>query len=235
VSEAGEFVDATLQREASWPPPIPDPEQSASGMRFYGASVGAVRGTIRDALRRHAHLAHDDVTALSSELWSVPVFERRLAAIVLLQSSLELLDNSDLTRIEGFLRTARLRALVDPLAIEVIGPLVHGLAGLSRGRAEAALDRWAGDPDAWLRRAAVLAPLRALRSGTVDPAAIERRMSTAATAATPPPTGLAKQSSPTGPAKQSTQSTQSTQSPPSPPSPGDIVLEAIELVHAAIA
>jgi len=137
-------------------------------LQFYGSSVGAVRGTIRDALRRHSDLTHDDVTALSSELWVVPVFERRLAAVVLLQSKVRLLMNSDLTRIEGFVRTARLRDLVDPLAVDVVGPLMEGLDAQARGRADAVLDRWAGESDVWLRRAALLAPLQALRGGRGD-------------------------------------------------------------------
>ena len=124
-------------------------------LQFYGSSVGAVRGTIRDALRRHSDLTHDEVTALSSELWAVPVFERRLAAVVLLQSKVRLLMNSDLTRIEGFVRTARLRDLVDPLAVDVVGPLMEGLDAQGRGRADAVLDRWAGESDVWLRRAAL--------------------------------------------------------------------------------
>ncbi len=98
----------------------------------------------------------------------MPVFERRLAAVVLLQSRLAELDNSDLTRIEGFLRTARLRELADPLAVDVVGPLIAGLDGLSRGRAEAVLERWLQDPVPWLRRAALLAPLRGLRAGSGD-------------------------------------------------------------------
>ncbi|CAH0189878.1 hypothetical protein SRABI83_01638 [Arthrobacter sp. Bi83] len=137
-------------------------------LQFYGSSVGAVRGAIRDALRRHSDLTHDEVTALSSELWAVPVFERRLAAVVLLQSKVRLLMNSDLTRIEGFVRTARLRDLVDPLAVDVVGPLMEGLDAQGRGRADAVLDRWAEESDVWLRRAALLAPLRALRRGRGD-------------------------------------------------------------------
>jgi hypothetical protein len=139
-----------------------------SGMQYYGASVGAVRGTVRDALRRHAGLSHDEITALSSELWEVPVYERRLAAVVLLQSKLELLTNSDLTRMEGFVRDAHMPTLVDPLAVDVVGPLLERLGGQARVRADAVLDRWAGDPDVWLRRASLMAPLRALRSGGGD-------------------------------------------------------------------
>lgn len=173
MSEAGEFIDLALQREGAWY--RADEMRLRHGvdlqpgaLQFYGSSVGAVRGTVRDALRRHSDLAHDDITALSSELWAVPVFERRLAAVVLLQSTVRLLRNSDLTRIEGFVRTGRLRALVDPLAVDVVGPLMESLDARARGRADAVLDRWVREPDVWLRRAALLAPLQALRRGGGD-------------------------------------------------------------------
>jgi DNA alkylation repair enzyme len=175
MSDAGEFVDATLQREASWDRAAAEKARLGSDLRFYGASIGAVRGTIRDAGRRYPRLTHDDITALSSELWAVPVFERRLAAIILLQSNLGLLNNGDLTRIEGFVRGARLRELVDPLAIEVVGPMVDGLDATARARADAAIDRWAGERDPWLRRAAILSPLRALKADGGDWAGFSRR------------------------------------------------------------
>ncbi|GGE96311.1 DNA alkylation repair protein [Mycetocola zhadangensis] len=167
MSEAGEFIDAALQRETAWTSPADD--RDSSGLHSYGASIGAVRGTVRDALRKFRGMPHDQVTALASELWSVPVFERRLAAVVLLQSSVPLLDNSDLTRIEGFLREGRVRSLVDPLAIDVVGPLIERLDEVGRNRAFVALDRWLGENNVWLRRAAILAPLRALRAGNGDP------------------------------------------------------------------
>jgi hypothetical protein len=182
VSAAGEFVDDTLQREASWCRAEEMRHRFGSSMEFYGASVGAVRGTVRDALRRHAGLTHDEVTALSSELWEVPVYERRLAAVVLLQSRVELLTNSDLTRIEGFVRDAQMPSLVDPFAVDVVGPLVEGLTGQPRARADAVLDRWAGDPDLWLRRASLMAPLRALRAGGGDWDGFVRRARIAAEA-----------------------------------------------------
>lgn len=168
MSDAGDFIDLALQRESSWSRAEESEARHGGGHRYYGASVGAVRGTVRDALRRHPELTHDDVTALSSELWAVPVFERRLAAVVLLQARVRLLTNTDLTRIEGFVRDARLAALVDPLAVDVVGPLVEGLDVVGRVRADSVLDRWARDPDGWLRRAALLSPLRALRAGAGD-------------------------------------------------------------------
>jgi hypothetical protein len=105
----------------------------------------------------------------------VPVYERRLSAVVLLQSKVSTLDNADLTRVEGFLRTAGLRELADPLAVDVVGPLVSGLDLLGRVRADSVLDRWAREQDVWLRRAALLSPLRALRAGGGDWGAFVRR------------------------------------------------------------
>jgi hypothetical protein len=183
VSDAGEFIDLSLQREASWRRAEElqsrlEMEPGGSGLRFYGTSVGAVRGTVRDAGRRYPGLSRDEVTALCSELWgselwgsellTVPVFERRLAAVVLLQANVKVLTNSDLTRLEGFIRQARVRDLVDPLAVDVVGPLVDGLDVLARVRADSVLDRWVREPDAWLRRAALLSPLLALRAGKGD-------------------------------------------------------------------
>ena len=74
VSDAGEFIDLSLQREASWRRAEQlqarlETEPAGSGLRFYGTSVGAVRGTVRDAGRRYPGLSRDEVTALSSELW----------------------------------------------------------------------------------------------------------------------------------------------------------------------
>ena len=107
MTEPAEFIDRTLRAEGSELRAVADAERLGVGLGFYGASVGAVRGTVRDADRRYPGMSHDEVTALAAELWSVPVYERRLAAIVLLQRSLAVLRGSDLTRVEQFLRDAR--------------------------------------------------------------------------------------------------------------------------------
>ena len=155
MSDAGEFIDAALQYEGDWYRADAERERLGSDLQFYGASVGAVRGTVRDATRKFPGMGHDEITALSSELWSKPVFERRLATVVLLQSQVRLLRSSDLTRIEGFVRTGALAELVDPLALDVIVPLLAGLDPVGRRRADAVLDRWERGDDPWLRRAAV--------------------------------------------------------------------------------
>lgn len=152
VSEAGEWIDAALVYEGDYWRAEEARERVGGGMTFTGASVGAVRGTVRDALRKFRGLGHDEITALSSELWADGVFEKRLAAVVLLQSNVGMLRASDLTRLEGFVRASAARALVEPLARDVIRPLLDGLDPASRSRADAVLARWLADPA--LRRAA---------------------------------------------------------------------------------
>lgn len=174
MSEAADFIDAALQREASW-------ERADSlnalddGLRYYGASVGAVRGAVRDAGRKFRGMDRQDVLVLSAELWFEPVFERRLAAVVLLQSQVSLLRHSDLARLERYVRDAGRDALVDPIAVDVVGPLAVRLAGPESVHAEEVLDRWASSSDPWLRRAALLAPLRRVRSAAENDDAFLRR------------------------------------------------------------
>ena len=156
MTTAAEFIDHALQAEATELRAATDADRIGAGLRFYGASVGAVRGTVRDADRRYPGMSHDEVTALAAELWSEPVYERRLAAIVLLQRYLEVLRGSDLTRVEQFLRDARVPELVDPLAIDVVRPLLERLAEPDATRARRIIDRWSESEDENLRRAAGL-------------------------------------------------------------------------------
>lgn len=160
MTTPAEFIDRTLRAEGSDVRADADAERFVVGLRFYGASVGAVRGTVRDADRRYPGMSHDEVTALAAELWSEPVYERRLAAIVLLQRYLAALRGSDLTRVEQFLRDARIPELVDPLAIDVVGPLLDRLEEPDATRARRIIDRWSESDDPNLRRAAELLRVR---------------------------------------------------------------------------
>ena len=151
-----EFIDRTLRAEGSEVRAATDADRIGKGLRFYGASVGAVRGAVRDADRRHPGMSHDEVRALAAELWSEPVYERRLAAIVLLQRAVAVLRGSDLTRVEQFLRDARVPELVDPLVIDVVRPLLDRLEEPDATRARRIIDRWSESEDSSLRRAAEL-------------------------------------------------------------------------------
>jgi hypothetical protein len=160
VAAAADFVDRTLQNEGAWYR-ADDVEGRLRGqLASYGSSVGAVRGTVRDALRKFKDFDHDGVVQLASALWGQPrpgsraVFERRFAAVVLLQSKVPLLRHSDLTRIEGFLRSAGTRELTEPLLADVLAPFLARLRGRDRQRAHVVLARWRTDPDGQLRSAA---------------------------------------------------------------------------------
>lgn len=162
VLEAAGFIDTTLQNEGAWYRADDVESRVGGALGSYGASVGAVRGTVRDAGRKFKDLGHDDVTGLASLLWGQPgpgrkpVYERRLAAVVLLQSRVSMLRHTDLTRLEGFIRSAHTVELVDPLISDVVVPLLKVLVGNDRQRADVVINRWRGDPDDWVRRAASL-------------------------------------------------------------------------------
>jgi DNA alkylation repair enzyme len=148
VSEAGDFIDAALQYEVS---PYAYPAGEQDGLERYGTSIGAIRGTIRDAQKRYPELSHDELTALSSELWAAAVFERRQAAIILLQSRNDQLVANDLTRLEGFIRSAGSAALVDQLVADVLDPMLARMDTTTLARVRVVIRRWAEDPDGTLR------------------------------------------------------------------------------------
>ncbi len=63
--------------------------------------------------------------------------------------------------LERFVRESRTWALVDYLAVDVLGRLV----GADAGSVTPHMDRWAGDDDFWIRRSSLLCELRPIRSG----------------------------------------------------------------------
>src|SRR5690606_2772026 len=136
-----------------------------SSLVHYGVTVPAIRSVAKAIGRRH-RLAHDDLVALVEELWfepsAAPVHERRMAAVELLALHPELLSASDLPLLERLLRTSRTWALVDGLAGTVVGEVVERDRS---PRVADVLDRWSTDDDFWIRRAALLAHLVALRNG----------------------------------------------------------------------
>lgn len=160
VEAAAGFIDRTLQNEGTWHRADDVEGRLGGSLASYGASVGAVRGTVRDVLRKFRDLDHDAVVFLASELWgapkpgSRPVYERRLAAVVLLQSRVGFLRHTDLTRIEGFLRSAQASELTGLLLSDVLVPLIGTLGGQGRKQAFVVLERWRNDPDQQLRAAA---------------------------------------------------------------------------------
>lgn len=132
-----------------------------SELEFFGESVWEIRRVAKAFVSGAKALTHDDLVALVEALWAEPVFERRMASVVLLELHPKLLSAADLSLIERLLRESLTWALVDALATDVVG----GILARSVAEVTPVLDRWATDPDFWIRRASLLAELQPLRKG----------------------------------------------------------------------
>jgi 3-methyladenine DNA glycosylase AlkD len=147
---------------------VGDPDRAAqekaylkSDLEFFGESVWEIRRVAKAFVSGAKPLAHDDLVALVEALWAEPIFERRMASVVLLELHPKLLTPADLPLIERLLRESLTWALVDALATDVIG----GIQPQSPLEVTPVLDRWSTDPDFWIRRASLLAELQPLRKG----------------------------------------------------------------------
>ncbi|MFN2490055.1 MAG: DNA alkylation repair protein [Actinomycetota bacterium] len=105
------------------------------------------------------HLEHHDLVGLVEDLWSTKEFDLRMAAAILLQIRFTQLDTRDVEMIERLIRDSRTWALVDVLAVHVLGAM-----SLRRPFRQI-LDKWAKDDDFWIRRSSLLAELKPLQSG----------------------------------------------------------------------
>jgi 3-methyladenine DNA glycosylase AlkD len=132
-----------------------------SSLEFLGASVWHIRAVVKAHLAEADELDHDALMALVEALWAEPIHERRMAATVLLELRRVLLGAADLPVIERLIRESLTWALVDGLAADVVGDILVADQAATVGT----LDRWAADPDFWVRRSALLAWLRPLRGG----------------------------------------------------------------------
>jgi 3-methyladenine DNA glycosylase AlkD len=86
-----------------------------------------------------------------------------LAAIEVFAARSRLVGTGDLPLIERMLRESGTWALVDGLAVKMVGTLRE-----RDPRVEATFERWARDDDVWMRRSALLAHLGELRRGDGD-------------------------------------------------------------------
>ncbi|MGC2939175.1 MULTISPECIES: DNA alkylation repair protein [unclassified Brevibacterium] len=166
MSPLAEVVDRELRERGTRERAEKEKSYLKSEIDHYGVSVPDTRSVVRAALRE-ADLGHDDAIDLAGQLWTQPrekpVYERRLAATMVLIHMQDHLGAGDADVIEGFLREAKTWALVDPLAGDLVGPLSEQDSGF-----DPMLERWAIDADFWIRRSALLAHLRPLRAGRGD-------------------------------------------------------------------
>jgi 3-methyladenine DNA glycosylase AlkD len=132
-----------------------------SDLDFVGVTVWQNRSEVKAMVAEMGGLDHDQLIALADALWSERIFDRRMAATILLDLRSGLLSTEDLPFLEGLLRDSHTWALVDALAGDVVGSILAA----DEDRASPVLDRWAKDPDFWIRRSALLAWLQPLRHG----------------------------------------------------------------------
>jgi 3-methyladenine DNA glycosylase AlkD len=132
-------------------------------LEFTGTTVPEVRAHLRSWRRDRPGRTRGMLLPVVTALWSRPVFECRLAAVLLLTEYTALLTAADACLVEDMLRSAGTWALVDSLSADVMGSLVERYPELT-----ATLDRWTGDDSFWLRRSAMLALLVPLRRGGGD-------------------------------------------------------------------
>ena len=131
-----------------------------SELDFLGATVGDTRRVVHAFSKEHPGMSHDELVDLVEGLWDSPVFERKMAAVILLQKRADQLGVEDLRLAEHFIRTSKTWALVDPLAVDIVGRILR-----VENRATRTIDSWARDGDFWVRRSALLAHLKSIRAG----------------------------------------------------------------------
>ena len=129
-----------------------------SDLNFLGCTLGEIRAVVKSVAKK-GELNRERLLNLVDALWDRPVFELRMAAVLLLDIHEAVLLSEDLDLIESFLRESETWALVDPLAGNVVGKMNL------RMRIKSKLDRWARDDDFWIRRSSLLAELKPLRTG----------------------------------------------------------------------
>jgi 3-methyladenine DNA glycosylase AlkD len=163
VAELLAGIDAELRAMGSPERAAQEKAYLKSRLDHYGVSVPAVRAVARGVAKRRPPLEREELLALVEALWAGTVYEWRRAAVELLELGGDRLQPADTVLIERLLRESQTWALVDELAALVAGSLVERHPELG-----VVLDRWAGDPDFWIRRSALLALLVPLRRGGGD-------------------------------------------------------------------
>jgi 3-methyladenine DNA glycosylase AlkD len=131
-----------------------------SSLLHLGTTVWQIDREVKAFAAERPELSHDELVALVEALWAKPVHERRMAAVMLLEAYPELVAPSDLPLLERLIRESKTWAYVDGLATNVLGELL-----VRSSRTAPKLDRWAKDPDFWVRRSALLAQIKPLKQG----------------------------------------------------------------------
>ena len=140
-----------------------------SELEFFGVTVPEMRRVVAGAVRGYPGLDGAGMVAWAVALWGEPVHERRMAAVEILTLAASRLGAGQLAVVERLVRESGTWALVDGLACNVAGEIA-----LRDPRSWPVIDGWAEDADFWVRRSALLALLRGIRSRQPDLARFTR-------------------------------------------------------------
>ncbi|MEN0063659.1 MAG: DNA alkylation repair protein [Myxococcota bacterium] len=130
-----------------------------SSLVHYGVPVPQLRKVARRLIKAH-DLDASALEALTNEAWEQELYELRSLTTFVLQYRRDELGAGTLAFLEAMLRKCFTWALIDTVAIHVVGDVIR-----RQPSARTTLDRWASDDDFWIRRSAVLALLGEWRSG----------------------------------------------------------------------
>ena len=158
MTDLADAIEARLREVGTPKRAVGEKAYLKSDLDFLGATVWDVRAAVKALAPA---LDHADLIAEVEALWASPIFERRMAAVMLLERFVGKLGPDDLPLLERLVRDSRTWALVDGLAGDVLG----GLVVAQPDAMSAELDRWASDGDFWVRRSSLLAEVRPIRQG----------------------------------------------------------------------
>lgn len=151
-------IEARLRALGTEKRAVGEKQYLRSDLEFTGTMVSDIRATVRDLAPR---MAHDELVSNVTSLWDRPIHEMRTAAIFILARDALELSADDLPLLERMARESRTWALLDYLAVDLLGTIVESDPGSLRTE----MDRWSVDGDFWIRRASLLAELRPIRHG----------------------------------------------------------------------
>lgn len=146
---------------------LADPTRAVQEKRYLKSDLCHLGVRVPDlrkiAVAAATGLTREEILALTEELWSTSLHERRMVAIEVLRRGVPLLTADDLSVAERLIRDSLSWVYVDTLADKIVGGLVARHPWLA-----GTLDRWAADENFWIRRSALLALLPGIRSGSAD-------------------------------------------------------------------
>jgi 3-methyladenine DNA glycosylase AlkD len=134
-----------------------------SELDFIGITAPVLRKTVTTMERAAPIASEQALFACVNELWATRVFELQAAGVELMMHRDELVTARSLPAIKKLLGNSHTWALVDPISTIVLGAVYDREPAIA-----GTFDAWAKDRDFWIRRAAMLAHLKALKRGAGD-------------------------------------------------------------------